>query len=356
MIPPPPIFPWVIPGSAVAPSPIEAGPGLVAALERSDWLRLAPAGATEWIHFIILAPGVSVLVNLSLGAGSAAEPASPRLLLLARTDRWWGDAEEYPRHLVDVRQGRVDVAFASNSVRLIPEGYRIRAALRDGSVKLDVVVRPLTLPLLALRLPLGRAGDLSWLAVPRLVARGAVEVDGRCYSLDGAPAYHDHNWGRFDWGADLGWEWAVILPDGAPSPWTVLVVRLGSRSRGRIHAEGIWLWRDGVLARSWRGEAVTWHSEGYRRVASLPTVPGAWASLAPGLATGIPGRLVAQGEAGGDHLRIELHPEDPLRIVAAQGDGHTLLHEASARACVSGQVAGVPVWMEGRGVLEVANG
>jgi hypothetical protein len=33
--------------------------------------------------------------------------------------------------------------------------------------------------------------------------------------LDRAPGYHDHNWGRWHWGQDLGWEWGCFLP---PAP------------------------------------------------------------------------------------------------------------------------------------------
>lgn len=339
--------------------PRSASPGaseLIAAFERTDWFRLGPAGTTEWVHFIVLAPGVSVLVNLSLEAPRPGEGVAPRLLLLAYTDRWHGEVDVYHPRDVDLRSARVDAAFGPNTIRLLPDGYHVRAALRGGTVKLNLVLRPLSPPLLALRLPLGGQGDLSWLAAPRMIACGTVEVAGRRFEMEAAPAYHDHNWGRFDWGADLGWEWAVVLPEAAASPWTLLLLRVADRARSIVHAEGVWLWRDGRLVRSWRGAAVSWRSEGFVRAPSVPTVPRAWASLAPGLATGVPRRLTAFARADADDLEVVLTPGDPLRIVAADGAGVTLLHEAPARARVTGRVAGEVVAVEGRAVLEVANG
>ena len=116
------------------------------------------------------------------------------------------------------------------------------------------------------------------------------------------------------------------------------------------------MWREGRLVRSWRGAAVSWRPDGFVRVAKLPTVPGAWASLTPGLATGVPRQLVVHASAEQDHLEVVLTAGDPLRIVAAHRDGVTLLHEVPAQARVTGRVGGEVVTMAGRGVLEVANG
>ena len=47
------------------------------------------------------------------------------------------------------------------------------------------------------------------------VAAGRATVAGRSLDLAQASAYHDHNWGRWHWGQDLGWEWGCFL---APAP------------------------------------------------------------------------------------------------------------------------------------------
>ena len=236
-----------------APHPPRAtpAPGLIAAFARADWFRLGPEGATEWVHFIVTAPGLSVLVNLSLETRGPSP--SPRLLLLAYTDRWHGEVEAYPPGEVDLRQGRVDAAFGPNVVRLRPDGYHVRAALRDGSVRVELVFHPVAMPLLALRLPLGLAGDLSWLAAPRLIARGTVDVAGPRHVIEGAPAYHDHNWGRFDWGRASGGSgrWSSLRTPHPPGPcWSsgspivrvVSCTRRGSGCGGR----GGWCGAGGV--------------------------------------------------------------------------------------------------------------
>ena len=39
---------------------------------------------------------------------------------------------------------------------------------------------------------------------------GEIRVDGQRIGLNNAIAYHDHNWGRWHWGDDAGWEWGAF--------------------------------------------------------------------------------------------------------------------------------------------------
>ena len=65
----------------------------------------------------------------------------------------------------------------------------------------------------------------------RRVNPGEATVGGRRLDLAAASAYHDHNWGRWHWGDDLGWDWGAFLTP-APGPAIVLV-----RTTNREHTE-----------------------------------------------------------------------------------------------------------------------
>ena len=81
------------------------------------------------------------------------------------------------------------------------------------------------------RLPFG-SGWISWRAVPRLAVDGRLELLGHDHHLLRFSAYHDHNWGRWRWGDDAGWEWGAFLaePPGPAFVW--------SRPTNRAHTTG----------------------------------------------------------------------------------------------------------------------
>ena len=55
-------------------------------------------------------------------------------------------------------------------------------------------------------LPLG-PGWISWYVVPRLAASGELGIGDTSVRLDGASAYHDHNWGFW---RDVTWQWGQV--------------------------------------------------------------------------------------------------------------------------------------------------
>ena len=68
-------------------------------------------------------------------------------------------------------------------------------------------------------------------------------MDGTTYSLDGSPAYHDHDWGHFRWGRDFAWEWGFSLPEDPSNPWSLVFVRMSDRSRHQAYTQAVFVWR-----------------------------------------------------------------------------------------------------------------
>ena len=124
------------------------------------------------------------------------------------------------------------IAVAAELVlRLDPVTGGIEARSAAAHAAIDIVAAPLTAPIVtASRAPFG-SGWIDWRAVPLLSVRGTVRhADGAVVDLDGALGYHDHNWGRWCWGEDIGWEWAAW-----PSEAGCLVM---SRATDRRHETG----------------------------------------------------------------------------------------------------------------------
>jgi hypothetical protein len=168
----------------------------------------------------------------------------------------------YDRYTADAAPARVgfdtsraDVVIGESFVRQRAGAYtlRVRARGQAGTARLDLAVRPAPnryFPPVELR------DDelLSGYAVPALAARatGRICVGSRCRRVEGASAYHDHNWGVW---RDVTWEWGsaggsrlnllyggVYGPSSTSSPFFLtLADSLGVRQVlrfGRIQYQG----------------------------------------------------------------------------------------------------------------------
>ena len=106
-----------------------------------------------------------------------------------------------------------DIRIANNTVTLADEGYRVHIESGDGSGAFDAVFKPETRSA-----PVFNASNFSmpgtsinWLvASPKMEVSGNLSVAGEMYSLNNSRAYHDHNWGYWSWGDDLGWDWGQV--------------------------------------------------------------------------------------------------------------------------------------------------
>ena len=163
----------------------------------------------DWLHLVVLdhRSGVAGLVNVSLH-GAPADPRSRAIgtaLFHLPDEGWVGN--------VEVR-GFGEAAISPTSIGLEQVALAVDGA--RGTVHASV------------RQPLG-SGWVAWYVVPRLHTRGGATVAGRSIDLGQASAYYDHNWGRWHWGQDLGWEWGCFL---APAPGPVFFL---SRLTDRAH-------------------------------------------------------------------------------------------------------------------------
>jgi hypothetical protein len=104
---------------------------------------------------------------------------------------------------------RADLTIGSSEVRQRDGSYALhaRASGDAGVATIDLAVRPVPdrfFPPVELR----EEALLSGYVVPALAASasGTICVGGRCRTVHGVPAYHDHNWGVW---RDVTWEWGA---------------------------------------------------------------------------------------------------------------------------------------------------
>ena len=311
----------------------------------------------EWFHFCVLAPGLDLFLNFSAmetdGAGLPRRETA-RVTILVRTDEGWdGDVDTIPPHQVLIRRSAIDATLGASRMRFDERGFTLEASLADRPIALTLTLTPETMPLMRPNTPL-EEGPIHWLVVPRLAASGTVRVGDREFSVENAPAYHDHNWGRFRWGHDFAWQWGFALPSLAAAPWSLAFVRLINRARTSDLGHGLFLWRRGLQRRIFREGEVSITPRGHFAPARIAKFPRALALLAPELTTDVPRTLEIAAAARGDAVRCRFEAEDLAQVVIPDdGDfGLTVINEVRGRLTMEGTVDGEAVAMEGRSVFE----
>jgi hypothetical protein len=316
-----------------------------------------PPDHKEWHHFCVLGSGVDAVVNLSLSGGTGPGAQVARVVALARERgcRWHGEVETTLTRDVEARPGDVNLRMGSNTVRFQGGVFLVSVALRDHPFALRLSLRPRTVPLIARNdVPVGPAW-VNWLVLPRLEATGTIVLGSRVYRLERAPAYHDHNWGRWRWGQDFSWQWGFGLPEDPEDPWAVVFDRTTNRARSTDLERTVALWHHDELHRMLTRVEVDIQPFGLlprERVGlQIPRVMGL---LTPERTTDIPQRLVVNGAAGADRLQLVFEPDDVAQILIPNETdlGMTVINEAAGRVTLEGRVKNRTVASSGRGIFE----
>jgi hypothetical protein len=336
------------------------------AVDREDFWRW-PGGAAhprarfqEWQHFVVFGDGIDLIVNFSVRvpAGGVA-PDEARLVVLARDDRWWGFIDEVdPGAVIAGADGR-EVRFPQGRTSVQADGYRVQVSSPEHDVALDLTLRPAALPMVVRRSEITPGRRLDWVVVPRLTVEGTARAGDRTRALDGATAYHDHNWGCFDWGDDYTWEWGALLAEGDGAPLSVLYSAGMNRARTRLHYEYAVVWQGAETALSASGpDVVTRWSDRHAAPASL-RLPGVMALLRPRRDRDLPGSVTVEARNGPDRVEARFGVESSAEIIIpSDGDplGSLGLHECVGAAEIDAVLGGRPVRQKGRGVFEFVRG
>ncbi|WP_164009295.1 carotenoid 1,2-hydratase [Pyxidicoccus trucidator] len=335
-------------------------------LPRLDYFRRSPArlggrgGHKEWQYFLVNAGAVHLLINFSLQddpwAADARRAEVARLTLLALGEEWQGGLERFPEAEVHVSPGCIDARFGASTLRFEQGRYLLDVSLREHSLAAELELVPMMRPLLFNNHPLAPGENLSWVVVPRLEARGTVTLGGRTHRVEGAPAYHDHNWGHFRWGGDFSWEWAHALPSDAAHPWSAVFVRMMDRRRTRVRYQSLFLWRSGGPVRTFRDRDIRLLHQGHFQPARRLTVPPEMALLAPGLACDLPAHMELAATSGADSFHFRFDAEELARVITpGESEPRTVsvLNELSGRVVSHGCIGGEPFELEATGIYEL---
>ncbi len=340
--------------------------GMALSILRSNFLRSHPHRAPyqEWFHFWITAPGLDFLVNFSITAEVRATGSPPgestkvrqiaRVVVLAReAGAWDGDAENVDMTDVMVTEGRVFAQMGEHRFSFEEGVFRLRGSLRRRALAFDLVLVPISFPSAAGNASLGAsASSLNWLVVPTLLASGQVVIEGRSLALSNALAYHDHNWGGFNW-RELSWQWGHATSTTGGEPLSMVFARLLNRAETEVYVQALLLWRGQRQFRVLRNEEIEVTARG--RCTAVPfTVPRPAALLMSELAAQVPASFELRGFGQADEIFCRFIPQAIARIAipSAHDLALTVINESVGPFELRGRVRGEPIQMVGTGVFE----
>jgi hypothetical protein len=309
----------------------------------------------DWLHLNILhhESGSIGVINVSLH-GAPNDPRSRAVgtaLVYLPNIGWFGNVEV--RGFDEIGIGRASIGLEHVALAAHRESATVLASVvdRDNALNVQLIAKAVAPPVIVEDpLPLGN-GWISWFAVPRLTVDGEWTVGDARMDLRTASAYHDHNWGRWHWGDDLGWEWGCFL---TPAPGAAVIL---SRTTDRAHRHfgkpSLVVQAEG-RSRTFAGGAVKLSYSGTLGTIAR-RVPGALASLHQDYAeVRLPRTLEVTADDGVDRVTLEFTGRSAAQLIL--GDpvigGYAFIHEIAGEFKCSGMISDVRVDGAGLGVME----
>lgn len=310
------------------------------------------AAYKDWLHLNIFdhATGMVGLFNTSLH-GSPTERASRTIgtaLLHVPDIGWAGNVAV--RGFDETAIGTSSVALDRMAVAAFGDRVLVSADYPDDAFGATITARIAARPVaIEERLTFGH-GWISWYVVPRLTVSGSVTTGTTAIGLGRCSAYHDHNWGRWHWGDDVGWEWGAFVAE-PPGP-AIIVSRTTSRDHRRASRPMLLVEQAGTARRFSGGVALS--LEGAFD-APLRRLPGVMAALHQDRARPwLPHRVRLRASDGIDRLDLSFTTRAAAQLIAADPvqRGYGFVHELVGSFAVQGTVAGQSCDCEGLGVFE----
>jgi hypothetical protein len=325
----------------------------------------SPAGPLDWkdwYHFILfdMAHGCRILCNVSLAGRPeyghitctgivTVPPGFSAAPIAAGSYGFCVDHDWLPGMALPVP---VTVITPDTCLRI--DQNKISMAMKDDRTGIGIVFDGIAsaTPVLAPEAAPFGSGFIGWGFVPGVLVTGHCAVGGGRIDVDPENwfCYHDHNYGRFRWGEDVGWVWFVAtFRNDAGDKVSFVLHRGNSRDPATPNAPYLFVYRNGEMRKVFTGDAVslewTW-DPGARRPVRLP---GSMASLFEDRLVCMPASLCVTASDDADSVRLIMRVSDSLELILPDTSArqYTFISELNGDASVSLDLDGTDIAAEG---------
>lgn len=309
----------------------------------------------DWLHFNVFdgASGLIGLVNLSLH-GSPRDPRARAIgtaLVHHPQHGWLGNMDVRDFSSAHLSETGITLPSAALFVDTSHRRVHVSARLPDEGLIVDCVAAENCRMLrIDQRLPFG-SGWISWAVIPQMTLTGRAIVRGKSIELSLARGYHDHNWGRWYWGDDAGWDWGTFSDQETAT--TIVFSR--ATDRDRTYVSPLFVTVDTPdKRRSFVGTNLSYRWEG-RYLGTLRRLPGSLAALhCDRMSPTLPARAVLEAQDGQARVRVEFLVRAAAQLIAAEPTrpGTSFVHELVGEFAGELEEKGKRRLLSGLGVVE----
>jgi len=312
----------------------------------------------DWFH-LNFADAVSDsigLVNVSLH-GSPWDDCSRAMgtVLLHNPESGWISHIEILSYL-EANLGDSSIGLRDVGLAIEQRSGSIHASVAGSSSRFRarLLAEPVSPPLeIEQKMPLG-SGWISWYLVPNMKVSGEWEIAGRRAVCTNLAGYHDHNWGRWHWGDDFGWEWGCFLANPVPPGNPSFVFARTCDRRHQRYGDAFLLADWGGTRKRFSADSVAIRLAG-RFDGAVHRVHGALAALHQEMAQpDLPTGLTLVVSRGADRIEISFEARAAAQFITADPvlRGYGFIHELMGKYSCFGRLGGKVFEARGYAVFE----
>ncbi len=328
----------------------------------------------EWHYFNVIDEEQNLLIVCAFKLNGAINAAEVLLGYSANAtpDSFFGIYPLVPG-VVEYSSESPNVTISNSTVILTEEGYDVHIESDNGAKVFDALFIPEVEPTPVYNVSgvPGPGMGISWLvASTKMTVNGTLTVDGQTYTLDNKRGYHDHNWGYWSWGDDIGWDWGQVTQLNSGSnetdvgEYSLSFGNITNASHTQSEFSVLNVWEGENITASFSGDELKIEHHNLTYVNENVTVPYQGVVLPPGsfplpLETSISASNASSPDS--DSLEIGFNTEQsvPLPVVIMDGSGtvkYRVIWEIIGTYQVNGTIDGKPVSYTSDGFMEYVSG
>ena len=243
-----------------------------------------------------------------------------------------------------------DIEINNSYVKLLPNGYEVYAkSTSPEEIVFSATFIPMASPSTVFNGTIGNSGVMNWVtAAPVCKVNGNLTINGTVYSLDGVRGYHDHNWGRWMWCDNIGWDWgqAIELNDEADTDVGRYGITIGRLTNGSHTMDGttrLQIWKNKKQIAAFDKVTFSYNFGPYP-----PSPPYPYYPLL----------INATAESDGDLITSTFVTTMavPIPLPYENQQGYLTIWELTGNYNVSGIIDGKPIYFQAEGFAEYVYG
>ncbi len=313
----------------------------------------------EWHYFNILdeKQGLSYITTFMLN-GDVSNPAMSAAVNLVSYNTPAGSNvkfDYYPVTMAQWSNTSPNITIGNSKVTLEKDGYHVYTLSQDGKTEFSAVYKQEVNPASVWTVPITEipARAMNWFVpVSKATVNGILTVNKgtsqeKKYTLRNIRGYHDHNWGRWLWSDDMGWDWgqAISKKEGNTDVgiYSISLGHMTNNSHSISRASTFDIWKNEKIIGSFKDNGIQINHES---MATLPTMPN----------NPYPTVNTIMTVSGSNSLDIKFTTEQatpimvPLQVEGA--NGYRIIWELEGKYEVNGRVNEERVKFETNGYME----